>query len=499
MLRYQTSEVSSNLEYVSAAASHASKQRSNTSRRGSAQLPPPGLQHSVETPFRSVTRAGLAPLPLASAVADQHNDDAHSDLSNSPPTSPPSSVAPASEDEFTTFLLRRAARQLGVDYTPASSSGYRAVAVRGVSSSPTGRRGGVLANYESAAAGDASSMAAAPATAAAAPPLVAAGASVGDIQHMIAIRSKALGDKHPSVALLFIALGDRFVLDGQSARAEAAYATALERQEAHFGPTAPELLTTLSKMGSFYSSCDKFVQAKVAFQRAAGIADLLGGGLGDADNGESREREQRAKGERDAATLKAVLAQLRAEHKSPDRSRTLVAEGLVQVLNSAATEAARRVQPAPLTSVCEVQTDDAASLDCIREIAAKHGVGVAVSEPLPPKPVVLSAEQRARIRQPTLRTAEDLKRLLQFVQSDDCSAAARDTQRTVAAVGGGTAPTMLSPRTAAAQRGAAVLRQEVDLVLLHDRNRRTPGGFEPAAAAEREVAKLLLMESGIAR
>ena len=169
------------------------------------------------------TRGGDFPLP-------------HS-RGSSPPTSPPSSVAPQSEDdEFTSFLIRRAAKQLGVEYSKQQRGSSGAPPAPGgmpVFTQAMSQAQRQEANYgvvvgalshlgeERQLVGSAIRAADVPRNSAPASPSASSLPFPGpetsalyaqhtsrELETMLSIRQRALGDDHDGVMVLLDAIGD---------------------------------------------------------------------------------------------------------------------------------------------------------------------------------------------------------------------------------------------------------------------------------------------------
>ena len=205
----------------------------------------------------------VSPFGAETAGTNSPDDKLHPRFSvpnagqGSPPTSPPSSVAPNSDDEFTSNLLQRAARKLGVSYTP--------------------RQSGVLPSKPHSVSRESPwslSMRQSP---------------LDELSRTLEIHTKALGANHPSVIELHTLIGDKELEQGNTAKAEkhfaAAFAAAEQNETAATTDAvklecSKEIVASLAKIGTFFSAVKKSDVARDAFIRAANMCDVLCGGSG---------------------------------------------------------------------------------------------------------------------------------------------------------------------------------------------------------------------------
>ena len=161
---------------------------------------------------------------------------------NSPATSPPSSVDPGSDDDFTTALMRGVAKKLGVSYdTKVRSASYDAHAVsepklNSTSIAPVGLPG---------------------------------------ILRQIELRSKALGENHQSVCELHLQAAD-LLLDDQ--KADDHLFMALSNCRNRGGENTPDAVNVLSRMGALHARRGHYLQAQEAFRQASEICGSLEAG-----------------------------------------------------------------------------------------------------------------------------------------------------------------------------------------------------------------------------
>lgn len=139
----------------------------------------------------------------------------------SPPTSPPTSVAPQSDDEFTSLVMRRAAQRLGVRFEPQHNRSY-------VQTAPGGTHEENDRSLLLAMAQTMDLPFPGPQTWA-----LYGKCTADELSRMIQVRKRALGDQHVSLAPLFDTLGDFDDARGDLASAKEHYgvAAALYREQ----------------------------------------------------------------------------------------------------------------------------------------------------------------------------------------------------------------------------------------------------------------------------
>ena len=195
----------------------------------------------------------------------------------SPPTSPPSSVAPQSEDEFTALILRRAAARLGVEYSPGRSRHLHHATMHHRSASqapPVASLAPQMLSPVAASDRDRATLLAMART----QHLPASGpqswalygeCTVDDLHAMIKIRERALGPSHRSLATLQDALGDRQDIEGNPQIARSHYETALRLMPAEDKDRA----AVLGKLGYLMLRLGDPILARDYFTRAADLAE----------------------------------------------------------------------------------------------------------------------------------------------------------------------------------------------------------------------------------
>lgn len=317
-------------------------------------------------------------------------------------TSPPSSVAPHSDDEFTTALVRHAARQLGVEF---SGSLYRPT------STATHREEADLIDEKV--------------------PLLHTH-NLNEIQRQIELRKKALGAKHKSIADLHTVAAKLCSQDRQPSRAEHHYTAALDILEDSVGSVSSELIPLLSSLAQFYVASNNFFNAKIVYQRLEMICESC-------HLGSERKVPPRAD-ESGAALKKALLSWKQTK-----------GDGAVfSALASSAASAVPIHRPHDRsTASVEVQaSEDDAELD--RRVA-------------PVMSLDISEEQRERLKAPSMRTAGELRRLVEYVkapQNNVASATARIIARNTSPRRSVDATGLIGGPVAAMSRQAAVDLQE---------------------------------------
>ncbi|CUI14422.1 Hypothetical protein, putative [Bodo saltans] len=210
--------------------------------------------------------------------------DAHSDFNESVATSPPTSLAPQSDDEFTTALVRHAAKRLGFEvddplYLPSSPQQHA-----------RGGGGGPLA--------------------------VLSHRRLPEILRQLDIRQKALGPNHESLVDLHMQAAKHFEQAGELSKSEHHFTAALDVLETCVGKSSETLLPVLTSLAHFYASRGRFFDAQTMFARAAAVCEACHTGRMAAENPVQSTQPQRLRNAllqwKDRKSTDAVAVELRA-------------------------------------------------------------------------------------------------------------------------------------------------------------------------------------------
>jgi hypothetical protein len=362
-------------------------------------------------------------------------DDQASQVSDT--TSPPSSVAPNDDGDFTAALLQRAAKNLGVEYVPGlrSENPYRQY------------------NWSQT--------------------LHLETRTVEELQQMIVVRSKALGPNHSSIAALQTTLADRFAaMDGAASKAENWYHAALATVESGLGTESPELIPTLTKLGNLYSTTGKWSLAKDCFKRCASICERKAGGTPTEHSAPSSV----VTSARDLppSKLHTLLKELGSQRSlNVESAQRAVGSHLLQTLQNSLQPPSKDMKEAKSSMEIEVQTD---VTDQVEDSTIY----------LPPPPPSFTPQQAQRVRGPALRSASDLKSLVQYLAKGQS-----DTSHVHSNLSDFDSSVLVSPRSKAAE----LRTKELQRVLNQVRTTKGHEDYSPEDAAEREVARILLNNS----
>jgi hypothetical protein len=270
----------------------------------------------------------------------------------SQPTSPPSSAAP-SEDEFTSALIRHAARQLGVEFGTPQRRYMNSDHARDARDKPTGRQELPVLRF------------------------------LPEILRQIEIRSKALGSNHRSLAELHESAGEQFAAERNFVHAESHLLSAVDIVESVHGTSSEEAIQPLCKLGQLYTSFQRYYQAQRVFERIVSIT-------GNLDQG-SQKLKAIEENARKASGLHAALLSWRQNgHMNKDTAAQAFASSLLLK---------RPFKPPTVGCDVGLQTEEFKS----------------DAPPPPPPSVIITEAQRERLHAPTLRTASDLARLVDYV------------------------------------------------------------------------------------
>lgn len=305
--------------------------------------------------------------------------DRSSEFNESTATSPPTSMAPQSDDEFTSALVRHAAKRLGFD-------------VNDMTYHPNNNRGAVF--------GDKPTWNDAPAS----------NRRLGEVLRQIEARQRALGAQHESLVDLHMQAGRQFEQSGELGKAEHHYTSALDVLETCHGSASELLLPTLMALANFYSVRGRFFDAKTMFDKAAHVCDACHSGRQVLLNSESQPQRLKSallswKEQRRNEVVARELMVSAAEHASLNSSAEVkpsVADADVQTLPQ---ESFGRSAGAKLTEDSWLRLDQptcATSEDMRRLIAS-------VKQHQPPR---LAAQQSPAFVAAS-RSAADVKRLLE--------------------------------------------------------------------------------------
>ena len=355
------------------------------------------------------------------------------DTDTSPPTSPPSSAAPFSDDEFTTLVLRRAASRLGVEYSPGRWRGH----VTGASASNPSGHGGhrsvsqppvppsLLRSPAQMPDRDRATLLAMSRTQQLPPPgpqtwALYGDCTVEDIATMIDIRQRALGASHASLVPLYDTMGDRCDVDGQPQVARNHYETALKLMPAS---SVSDRIGVLAKLGHLMARIGEPAQCAEFLERASRLARSGKESVGDSNEPLATAAAAAGATEPDDDRRKREDEERRVEHlqtillsgADSQEARRDIAESLLRL------RAPQEAEPA--TVDVGFQTDDTRD-------GGKHRDDAVT---LPPQRQHLSDEQLARIRAPTSRSTADLRSLLSYV-ADRRKSDASVTEATAASI-----------------------------------------------------------------
>lgn len=277
--------------------------------------------------------------------------DAHSDFNESTATSPPTSLAPQSDDEFTSALVRHAAKRLGFDvddslYLPPHASPQH---------HKTDRQFVALSNNR----------------------------RLPEILRQLEIRQKALGPKHESLVDLHMQAGKHFEQAGELGKSEHHFTSALDVLESSAGRASEALLPILTSLGHFYASRGRFFDAQAMFSRAASVCEACHTGrLSAAADGTGAPPQR----------LKSALLQWKGHRNN---------EAIAAELRAGAAAAVQY----PTSMKRSVADADAQT----------------VEEQPPSNHPMLAPSDWQRLSDPTMSTADDMRRLLHTVKQEQQS------------------------------------------------------------------------------
>jgi hypothetical protein len=272
--------------------------------------------------------------------------DAHSEFNESTTTSPPPSLAPQSDDEFTTALVRHAAKRLGFEvddplYLPSSPQNARG----------GGGGGGPLA--------------------------VLSHRRLPEILRQLDIRQKALGPSHESLVDLHMQAAKHFEQAGELGKSEHHFTAALDVLETCAGKSSEALLPVLTSLAHFYAARGRFFDAQTMFTRAASVCEACHTGRMLAESALHAAQPQR---------LRSALLQWK-DRRSSDAVAIELRAGAAAAVQAASKRG-------------NVVDADVQTIDEPRHVPT------------------MDSSSWQRLQNPSLTTADDMRRLLSTVRQD---------------------------------------------------------------------------------